>query len=115
MRDLYNFLSYAGAVTIGLALGWYLLRSLKMAVTAERVRAAVLAARITKINHHKCAMCNHMVFYSVVDGSLFFNAGCGCRWEPPRAANWQEAANLINEQTDETVRLYIMKQFGLEA
>lgn len=83
-------------------------------VTAEQVRAGVLGARITKIDHHKCLICKHMVFYSVVDGSLFFNAGCGCGWEPPRAANWQEAANYINMQTDETVRLHVMKQFGLE-
>lgn len=85
-----------------------------MAVTAEQVQAAVLAKRITKIDHHRCSMCQHMVFYSVIDGSLFFNAGCGCAWESPRACNWQEAANYINMQTDESVRLWVLKQFGME-
>jgi hypothetical protein len=115
MRDLYNLLSYGAVVITGLALGWYLTKGFKMSVTAAQVQAGVLAKHITKIDHHKCAICGHTVFYSVIDGSLFFNAGCGCQWESPRAANWQEAANYINMQTDETVRLHVMKQFGLEA
>lgn len=82
-------------------------------VTAEEVRASVKANRIMKIDHHRCSMCEHMVFYSVVDGSLFFNGGCGCGWEPPVARSWQSAADWINMQSNETHRLYIMGLFGL--
>lgn len=82
-------------------------------VTAEQLRTAVAANRIMKIDHHACAMCKHVVFYSVVDGSLFFNGGCGCGWESPQGRSWQSAADWINMQTDETVRYHIMSRFGI--
>lgn len=83
-------------------------------ITADDVRDAVEKKSIMRIDHHKCSMCDHMVFYSVVDGLLFFNGACGCAWESPQLRSWQSAADYINMQDNETSRLHIMKQFGLE-
>lgn len=70
-------------------------------VTAEQVKKAVEAAGITRIDHHHCAGCGHMVFYSISNGQLFFHPACGCvTYEsPPEWRSWDHAADYINMQT----------------
>jgi hypothetical protein len=81
-------------------------------ITAAQVQAAVLSKQITKIDHHRCSLCNHMVYYLVIGGELFFNPGCDCKWEDPEPRDWQDAANFINMQTNEIIRSQLMKQWG---
>lgn len=87
-------------------------------VTADEVRDAAKAAGITRIDHHDCGLCGHMVYYAVHQGHLFFNGGCRCSWEPPRPCSWQDAADYINMQsrTGEwgDVAAKIAKGFGLD-
>ena len=84
------------------------------AISAEQVRTSVAANKITRIDHHRCSICGHMVFYSVIEDKLYFNGACGCSWEPPSMRSWQSAADWINMQDNETQRLYIMGLFGLK-
>lgn len=72
-------------------------------VTPDEVRAACIAANITRIDHHDCAACGSWVFYSVEAENLFFNPACDCggyrRWPEPR--EWLSASDWINMQDDE--------------
>jgi hypothetical protein len=87
-------------------------------VTAEQVESAVKAAGISRIDHHDCSICGHMVCYTVNQGQLFFNPGCGCSWEPPQYRSWQSAADFINMQSRTgkwgDVAAKVAKGFGVE-
>jgi len=80
-----------------------------MTVTAEQVKQAVMDAEIAYIPHHECGFCKCEVYYSVIDGNLFFNPSCGCASEPPRPCDWQEAADWINMQSNDN----LLERFGL--
>lgn len=83
-------------------------------VTPEEVKAACLAAGLTRIDHHDCGGCGSMVFYSVVDGNLFFNPACDCTryWSPAEPRDWSEASDWINMQDDKW-RPKTAAKFGL--
>ena len=87
-------------------------------VTAKQVCEAVEQAGITRIDHHDCSICGHMVYYSVNQGQLFFNSGCGCSWSPARPSSWEEAAEYINMQSREgkwgDVGARVAKGFGID-
>lgn len=82
-------------------------------VTGEQVRAAAMAAGITHIPHHECGCCGELVFYTVYDGDLYFNPACGCSWSLAEPRTWDSAANWINMQTNEDVRVRLMAKFGM--
>lgn len=87
-------------------------------VTGQEVADAVQKAGITRIDHHNCGICGHMVCYTVDQDQLFFNPGCGCSWSPPEHRSWQSAADYINVQSRSgkwgDVAAKVAKGFGLE-
>ena len=83
-------------------------------VTGQEVRESVLANKIQYIPHHKCAICYSEVFYSVVEGDLYFNSGCDCSWGYPSQYSWDKAAEWINMQKVDKHKQEIAKRFGLE-
>lgn len=82
-------------------------------VTAEEVKATVLAKGLAWIDHHDCGGCGSMVGYSVEGGRLFFNPGCDCRWSPAEPRDWSDAADWINMQSNAEVRNKLRQRFGL--
>lgn len=84
--------------------------------TAEQVRDACLAAGIRRVDHHECGICGLMVrFYITADGDLEFDPSCGCTYggnAEPRP--WQDAADWINMQSDESHRRRIAEAFGIK-
>jgi hypothetical protein len=84
-----------------------------MKVTGEQVRAAMIAANITHVDHHDCGGCGEMVSYSRHEDQLYFNSGCGCSWSPPQERSWDDAADWINMQGDPEWHLKIAARFGL--
>lgn len=85
-------------------------------VTGEQVRAAALAARIERVDRHRCSVCGYQTVYLVIGGNLFFDAGCWCPPHPrdPAMRSWDSAADLIEMQTDPIRRVEIAKRFGLD-
>lgn len=87
-------------------------------VTPEQVANAVREAGITRIEHHNCSICGHMVCYTVDQGQLFFNGGCGCSWSPPQHRSWDDAAEYINMQSRSgkwgDVGAKVAKRFGID-
>jgi hypothetical protein len=84
-----------------------------MAVTGEQVKAAVAKAGITRIDHHECGICGHMVFYVVNGDQLFFAPACGCSWSPMEPRSWDSAADFINMQSRPDIAAKIAAGFGL--
>lgn len=83
-------------------------------VTGEQVRQAMAAANITYVEHHECCGCGYMTNYRVQDGRLYFDPGCHCtRGAGWRLTSFDEAADWINIQTNEDVRLQLRVKFGL--
>lgn len=83
-------------------------------VTAAQVRAAMIAANITYVDHHDCGGCGEMVFYSREGEQLFFNPGCGCSsWGAREPRDWQDAASWINMQSSPEWREKLAQRFGL--
>ncbi len=86
-----------------------------MLVTGEEVKAAMIAANITHVDHHDCGGCFEMVFYSREGKHLFFNPRCGCSsgWSPPEPRDWSDAADWINMQSSTEWRNKLRARFGL--
>jgi len=83
------------------------------AISAEQVKSAALAAGLSFVVNHDCAICRVDVGY-VIDGEkLFYRSGCGCSWSPDREIPWQEAADWINLQSDEKVRRNVASRFAV--
>lgn len=87
-------------------------------VTGDQVREAAEKAGVTYIEHHDCSLCGSMVAYTIENGQLFFNPGCGCSWSPREPRSWDDAAEWINMQQREgkwgDVGAAIAAKFGLE-
>lgn len=84
-------------------------------ITADEVQSAVLAAGITRIDHHECSGCGHMVYYEVMGGALYFCPSCNCGgpWSPPESRSWLDAADWINMQSRPENKRKIAQRFGL--
>ena len=84
-------------------------------ITGQKIKEAMIAKGIDRVNHHDCGLCGDMVFYSRIGEQLYFNSGCGCSryWTPPEPQSWDDAANWINMQNDEW-RGKLSQQFGLD-
>ena len=84
-----------------------------MNVTAEQVKAAALAADLHEVENFRCSLCGTMTRYLIIEGELFFdsNCSCGCAREPPQPRMWQDAAWLINRQS-EAIASQIAARFG---
>lgn len=82
--------------------------------TGRQVKAAMIEAGITKVDHHDCGICGFMTAY-VRDGEdLYFDSGCGCSTyaTDPQPRSWDHAAKWINTQNDEH-RNKLAASFGL--
>lgn len=84
-----------------------------MNVTGEQVKAAMIEAGITHVEHHDCGACGSRVFYSREGESLFFNPGCGCAWGPAEPRSWESAADWINMQSSPEWRNRLRERFGM--
>lgn len=84
-------------------------------ITVERLKYAMISKGILEVEHHTCAGCNYMTKYVRIGEQLYFDPGCNCspRYAQRELVSWQSAADYINMQTDDTVRLKIKQQFGL--
>jgi len=103
------------AVRLGEGLGgwWKEAKERRMQVTGEQVKAAMIAANITRVDHHDCGGCGEMVFYSREGENLFFNPGCGCSWSQAEPRTWDSAADWINMQSSAEWRNKLRERFGL--
>jgi hypothetical protein len=83
-------------------------------ITGERLKEAMIAADIHRVDHHNCSLCGYTTAYYRRGDSLFFDAGCHCtsgrRFEE---RDWFSAANWINMQTNPAVRAKLMESFGM--
>lgn len=82
-------------------------------VTAQHVKEAVTAAKITYVLHHDCGVCGEWVSYLVQGENLYFDSSCGCVRSHLRVSSWEDAAEWINMQSNEEAKAEIMKKFGL--
>jgi len=67
-------------------------------ITAEEVKAAMVAANITWAPSHDCCLCGQAVGWIRTGDNLSYRSGCGCSWSPDRPCDWSEAADNINRQ-----------------
>lgn len=83
-------------------------------VTGAQVLDAMKAAKITRVEHHDCAMCGYMTAYFREGDNLYFDAGCDCSSRTHiRSATPEDAADWINMQTDPAAGQELRKCFGL--
>lgn len=86
-----------------------------MLVTAEQVKSAMIKQGLERVDHHRCGICNSMVFYSREGEQLYFNSGCGCSWSAPEPREWESASDWINMQSSSEHRDALKVKFGLLA
>lgn len=84
-----------------------------MRVTGEEVKAAMLAANITHVDHHDCGLCGYMTKYWREGEQLYFDRGCDCSWGGSEPKSWEDAAAWINMQNDPKWHTELRKRFGL--
>ena len=89
-------------------------------VTGQQIRDVSVVAGVTYVPHHTCGVCNAMTSYKIKDGNLYFDSSCYCTSEhysfyhSQKSCDWEEAAEWINRQDDETIKEKIMKWFGFK-
>lgn len=81
-------------------------------VTGEEVKAAMIAANITRVDHHECGGCGHMVFYSRIGEFLYFHPACDCSYSLPEPREWESAAGWINMQSYSNHKAKLRAAFG---
>lgn len=87
-----------------------------MQVTGEQVKAAMIAANITHVDHHDCGGCGYMTRYLREGDALLFDSGCYCGMrgvENLQSREWQSAADWINMQSNAEWRNKLRAAFGL--
>ncbi len=86
------------------------------AITGEQVKAAMIAADIVEVEHHRCNICQHMVRYVRKGTSLYFDSCCPCSNLDLglEARSFDSAADWINMQPTVEKRAKIAALFGLE-
>lgn len=72
-------------------------------VTADQVKAAMIAAELTWIAILECSICGTPIGYVRQGEQLFFNSNCDCvRYRSePEPKSWEDVAYLINRQNEE--------------
>ena len=84
-------------------------------VTPEQVKEGCLKMSLTKVDHHECSICKHMVHYVIKDEELYFDSSCNCcGGGGPELRGWSDPANWINMQSDEEVKRKLALKFGVE-
>lgn len=87
-----------------------------MKATADEVRAAMIAANITSVDHHDCGGCGYMTQYLREGETLYFDPGCWCSSysaSSPEPRDWSDAADWINMQSNAEWRDKLRVRFGL--
>lgn len=68
-------------------------------ITAQEVKAAMIAANIEWVESHRCCFCNVPVGWKRQGEQLYYQSSCDCcRWHPPEPREWDDAARSINMQ-----------------
>ena len=84
-------------------------------VTGEEVKSACLSKKITKVKCRECSICRTALNYHVQGEDVFFDSSCDCTssdgWQ---ARTWEDVARLINIQTNPTVKVKFMEEFGFD-
>ena len=84
-----------------------------MQVTAEQVKAAMMAANLDWAVSHDCSICGTDVGYVRVGDRLYFRPACHCSFSPEEPRTWQDAADWINMQSGDEHKAKIAARFGL--
>lgn len=76
----------------------------------------MIANGIWHVPHHECALCGYMTRYYRCGEDLVFDPGCFCTGLTAdlQVHTWQDAADLINMQTNDAARSKFRKRFGLD-
>lgn len=82
-------------------------------VTGKQVQDAVYAANVTYIPYYTCGCCGEVVAYFVQGGNLYLDPSCGCATFTIQPKSWDDAAEWINMQSDDTAKAKIMQKFRL--
>ena len=85
-----------------------------MQITGEQLKQAMIAANITRVDHHDCGICGYMTAYVRQGELLYFDPGCDCSFRgalEPRP--WEWAARWVNEQ-DAEWQIKLAAAFGLQ-
>lgn len=80
-------------------------------ITGDQVKAAMIAANITRADRQNC-QCGTPMFYSRVGDQLYYNSDHPAH-DSPHAFSWQDAADWINATKDSTAKSEVAAKFGL--
>lgn len=84
-------------------------------VTGEEVKSACLSKKIAKVKCRECSICHTALNYHVQGEDVFFDSSCDCTssggWQ---ARTWEDAARIINIQTNPIIKVKFMEEFGFD-
>lgn len=83
-------------------------------ITGQQIQDAMKSKSITSVIHHDCGCCGAWTEYRVEQGDLLYDSSCDCGRSAPRRVGFQDAANWINMQSEDSVKVELMARFGLD-
>ena len=85
-------------------------------VTTEMIRTAIKNTGKEFFPVRECSICNTSIGYVLYGDFFGYDSSCGCTtWaSDPQKRDWDDAADLINMQTNPTAKVRIAAVFGFE-
>lgn len=73
-------------------------------ITAEQIESAVKLRGIIAWAIRNCSICSWPIGYKFHQGGVFFDSNCACSdlYSQPDVRNYQDVADTINAQTNQT-------------
>lgn len=84
-------------------------------VTEIEIKEAMIAADITRVNHHECGICGQMTAYLREGENLFFDSNCRCSSydSEPGYRSWESVAQWVNIQREGEFKEQLKASFGI--
>ena len=77
--------------------------------SAEWVRAEAQTKGASYVDHHRCGLCDHMVYFSIRGDIVLFHPACDCGWSNPEPRSFEDIARWLAMQSSDEIRDKIME------
>lgn len=82
-------------------------------VTGDYLKKSVNSGRPLQLEWYVCAACKETIYHNKFNDNFTFYSGCKCTPEDIRDVPWNIAAEYINSQIDDTLRVKLLNRFGV--
>lgn len=72
-----------------------------MIKTTQELKEQAEKIGLKRWNIHTCSMCGYSCGYIIEGDEVFYDAGCGCLYNPPQPRTWGDLTSAFNRNQPE--------------